>query len=394
MITLQKSNTRSLERAPSSGQAVGAPVLKPKRSRTRATCRRRILLLHGEPVMHYRVPIFNYFYSRFQEERLLFTVAGPGIQRRPSTSVAFPFHRVDMSLLACLQAVRAERPDAVILFSGLRNRFLFPLVWILRSMRIPVIYWGHGINLSKKQSHRALYALLHRSCHSILLYAEHLKQYVNKSQWPKIAVANNTLYLEEIPEPPAPAEKEAILKRFGIHTQPNIVFAGRMQKRKRVADLLAARQHVPAKNVGIVLVGPDVDGVLPIPLPGGVTHIPSLYGQELLKLMMSCDVCCCPGWVGLNIVDAMACGLPFVTENHDDHAPEIMYLRDGYNGILVPPGRIDLLSAALTQLCTDTELRRRMSMQAKRTYTEEASIESMFQGFVKSVERALATPQS
>ena len=352
--------------------------------------RKRVLLLHGEPVTHYRVPIYNYFYKRFHEERLLFTVAGPNVQERSPVTPAFPFHRVDLCLKSCLRAIRLERPDVVILFSGLRNRFLLPLVWYLRSMHIPVIYWGHGINLSKKQSHRNLYALLHRSCHSLLLYADHLKQYIHASQWPKITIANNTLCLGELPEPPTSDEKREILERYGIETTPNIIFVGRMQKRKRLGDLLAATQDIAVPNLGVILVGPDEEGILPPVLPPHVRHLQALYGSDLLRLMMTCELCCCPGWVGLNIVDAMACGLPFVTEDHSDHAPEIMYLKHGYNGLRVPAGRIDLLSEALVQILTNEELRTRMSRQAKRTYAEDASIERMFQGFVRSIDRTLA----
>jgi len=390
MITLQKNATVLPRKTRAAGQTDEVSYGPARRPTINRQSRRRVLLLHGEPITHYRIPIYNYFFTRFHEERLALSVAGPGIHKHSPVSATFPFRHVHMTLSACLQAIRLEHPDAVILFSGLRNRFIFPLVWLLRSRRIPVIYWGHGINLQKKQSHRELYALLHRSCNSIILYAEHLKQYIHKREWKKIVIANNTLCLGDLPEFPSPAEKRMTLREYGIHTHPNIVFVGRMQKRKRVEDLLAAISLAPIRGLGVVLVGRDVENVLPKSLPANVTHIPAFYGQGLMKLMMACDVCCCPGAVGLNIVDAMACGLPFVTQSGANHGPEIMYLKNGQNGILVPSGSIEELACALTRLLLDRALRTRMSMQAIKTYTEEASIERMFQGFHESVLRAMA----
>ncbi|MFC1761555.1 glycosyltransferase family 4 protein [Planctomycetota bacterium] len=216
-----------------------------------------------------------------------------------------------------------------------------------------------------------------------------MKQYINPNERHKIVVANNTLCLGDPPEPPSPGKKQAILKKHSVHTRSNIIFTGRMQRRKRVGDLLAASERMSVPELGVILVGPDVERVLPSVLPAGVTHIPTLYGKELLELMVACDICCCPGWVGLNIVDAMACGLPFVTEDLPDHGPEIMYLRDGYNGMIVPPRSIDQLAAKLMQLLKDDELRLRMSKQARKTYLKDASIERMYQGFRESVVRVL-----
>jgi len=346
---------------------------------------KRVLLLHGGLISHYRVPIYNYLLSRFRDTGIDFSIAGSAIQSDSPSPVDFPFYKIHMSLVAWLQVVRAVRPDAVILFSGLRHLFLLPFVWILRTMNIRVIYWGHGIDLSNKQAHRSLYSFLHSSCHAIILYSEHLRQYIDKKNWYKVFIANNTLCLCNLPFSLSQSERLSILASHNISTAKNVIFTGRIQKRKRILDLLEAAKTIRKEDVGVILVGPNTDNVLPEQLPPEVTYIRALYGEELLKLMMACDVYCCPGAVGLNLVDAMACGLPFVTEDVEYHGPEIMYLKNGENGIVVPKGRSDLLAGALMMLLNDDELRHKMAECAKDTYNREASIEQMYQGFIKSV---------
>ena len=86
------------------------------------------------------------------------------------------------------------------------------------------------------------------------------------------------------------------------------------------------------------------------------------------------------GAVGLSIIDAFHCGLPFVTEGGDESA-EIMYLKDGVNGFIVPKGNIRSLSNKLLLLLDDHELRRRFSEAAKQEITENGSIDKLCAGF-------------
>lgn len=345
----------------------------------------RVLLMHGEPILHYRVPIYRYFCQKFSKDNIDFTVAGPSIHQEKLTEMGFPFEEMPGSFMAWVKVLNSKKPNVVILFSGLRNLFIFPFILLLRLKKIKVIYWGHGINLSNKKSLRTAYRYLHRLSDEIILYAEHLKRYVDRSQWPKVSVAPNTLHLEVCPNQLTLEERLATLERYNIDTTKNIIFVGRMQKRKRINDLLKAHSFMQTHDIGVVLVGPDVEGVLPKSLPDKVIHIPCLYGKKLFDLMMACDICCCPGWVGLNIVDAMACGLPFVTEDVE-HAPEIMYLKDGINGVLVPRERIDILSETLLKMMGDESCLRRMGDAARLTYQEEASIERMYQGFFHAIQ--------
>jgi glycosyltransferase involved in cell wall biosynthesis len=347
----------------------------------------RVLLLYNATLQNYRLPVFEYFTKQYYKDGIQFIIVCKGIA---DNQLAYKniVNLKDMNFCSCWKTIQYYQPDIVILFTGINNFFIFPFIFLLKLIHIKVIYWGHGINLQKKQSWRFVYSFLHHCCHTIILYADHLKKYVTDSQLKKIFIAPNTLYLDELPDILPLATRNNILSKYGITTTKNIIFVGRMQRRKRINDLIEAHQLMNRSDIGVILVGDDIENVIPTQLTQGIIHIPALYGKELHKLMISCDVYCCPGAVGLNIVDAMACGLPFVTEAAD-HGPEIMYLKHGRNGMLVPLGRIDLLSDTLIKLLDDERLRKKMSNLAKETYRNDASIENMYYGFINAVRHSL-----
>jgi glycosyltransferase involved in cell wall biosynthesis len=344
----------------------------------------RVLLLQAEGIEHYRIPVYNFFLSRFEKDGIEFQVAGPSMQRDGSTRALFRHFQVSPSFQAWKRIVQRAHPQVVIFRSLMRNRYVIPFLLWLRFVRIPVIYWGHGINLGKKESWRKLYDLVHGLCNAIILHSENEKQYIRKRIHNKVFTANNTLYLENIPRALSEEERKAVLRQHDVRTGKNVIFVGRMQRRKKVGDLLQAARRIRRPDIGLLLVGPNTEDVVRVIPSEGVVHIPGLYGEELLKLMLACDVYCCPGWVGLNIVEAMACGLPFVTES-GDNAPEIVYLKDGVNGIIVPEGRSDLLANQLVSLLDDDSRRKEMSKAARKTFEEEANIDKMYMGFFRAV---------
>ncbi|MHA1927508.1 MAG: glycosyltransferase family 4 protein [Candidatus Thorarchaeota archaeon] len=350
----------------------------------------KVLLLHHNAIMHYRISTYNYLYNRFKSDDISFTVASSKDIKGNATTAEFPYYVINTSYYKVMEFLHRYKPDVIILFSGLRNFSLFPIIISLKILGIPCIYWGHGINLQNKRSYRKLYSIMHYLSDSIILYAEHLKQYVNRNHHNKTFIANNTLNLPEIPLLSF-EEKRSVLRKYGIETTRNVIFVGRIQKRKRIPDLLNAMKSISNHNYGTILVGSSNENIISVSLPQGLKCLPALYGTELLSLMVACDLYCCPGAVGLNIVDAFACSLPFVTEHLDNHGPEIMYLEDGINGMIVPFGNIKKLSVTIQDLLSNDALRLRMGKSARHQYETKASLENMYKGFHDAVNFVLST---
>jgi glycosyltransferase involved in cell wall biosynthesis len=216
-------------------------------------------------------------------------------------------------------------------------------------------------------------------CAAIILYAEHLKKYVPARFHKKTFVANNTLAMSYQGLPPG-MTRDTVLAEYGIRTRKNIICVGRMQKRKKMEHLADALAFMNRPDIGLILVGPDTEEVLDRIHGKNIYKLGPIYHDKKFDLLSSADVYCLPGAVGLSIVDAFHCGLPFVTEEGDESA-EIMYLKDGVNGFSVPRGDIPALSNKLRVLLDDDELRRRFSAAAKREITENGSLDRFCSGF-------------
>jgi glycosyltransferase involved in cell wall biosynthesis len=184
---------------------------------------------------------------------------------------------------------------------------------------------------------------------------------------------------------------ESILSRYGIKTKKNIICVGRIQKRKRIEHLVDAFICMNRPDIGLILVGPDIDGVLDKIYGDNIYKLGPIYGKEKFDLLSSADVYCLPGAVGLSIIDTFHCGLPFVTEDGDESA-EIIYLKDGVNGFVVPKGDIQVMSQKLQFLLYNDEIRQKFSDGAKRIIVETGSIDMMCAGFRDALFYATGKP--
>jgi glycosyltransferase involved in cell wall biosynthesis len=153
-----------------------------------------------------------------------------------------------------------------------------------------------------------------------------------------------------------------------------------MQKRKRVDHLVEALGLMNRPDIGLILVGPDPEGVLDKIEGENIFKLGPIYGDKKFDLLSSADVYCLPGAVGLSVIDAFHCGLPFVTEEGDESA-EIMYVKDGENGFVVSRGNIPEMAQKLQLLLDNDGLRQQFSAAAKREAAENGNIDKMCAGF-------------
>lgn len=351
----------------------------------------RVLLLHGGQVPHYRVAVYNQLSRYLRKRSFGLTVTSEGIQAGNPTPVEFDYVEMRLSVGSIARMVWRGKFDVVIMFVDLRHLYLFPVYLVVKGiLRRKMVWWGQGRDLARPGARlkNAAYATEHALCDAIILYAEHLKKYVGRRFRHKIFIANNTLALTY---PGLPfGSRERVLRSFNIQTRKNIICMGRFQKRKRIDQLVAAMRLMNRPDVGLILVGPDTECVLDNVEGPNIYKLGPIYDDRRFDLLSAADVYCLPGAVGLSIIDAFHCGLPFITEAGDESA-EIGYLKHGENGFIIPRGDVSELARKLLVLLDDDELRARFSEAARKEVAVNASIEQLCEGFVLALRYATST---
>lgn len=345
---------------------------------------KRVFLIHEETVAHYRIPIYNYLARYLEKDHYRLTVITKGVQIDNPHPITHEMIKIELSVRKLTKLLIREHPDILIFFVGLKRFYLFPVLSAAKMLGIRTIHWGHGRDLEHaKAKLKNLAYTIEQSIHdAIILYSESLRKYLPKNVQYKVFIANNTLV-----EPSLDISKDLIAltkKKYQIRTEKNIVFMGRVEKRKRVLDLVEAFRLLQSDGTGLIIVGPDDKKILAPVNDPNIYKIGPVYGDERFTLLSLSDIFCIPGHMGLSIVDAFWCGLPVVTENVI-HAPEIMYLKDGENGFVVAEGDVPQLAQKLDMLLRNHALRDEFSRAGRTEIMTNGHIDRMCEGFRKAI---------
>jgi glycosyltransferase involved in cell wall biosynthesis len=345
----------------------------------------KVLLINQEKVPHYRVPVYNYLTNYLSRHGFDLTVASEGVEPGNKQPVGYKDAQTRLTFPNVTKLIATLDPEVVIYWVRLRYAYLFPMLGVLKARGKKAIYWGHGLDLINRRAlllKKLANAIEYSISDALILYGQHQTRHVPRRFHKKTFIANNTLCVN--PEALRDVDAAGILARHGIRTRKNIICVGRMQRRKRIGDLLAAFKMLNDPAVGLVLVGPDIDGVLNEVEGPNVYKLGAMYGDDRLQLMAASDVFCIPGAVGLSIVDAFQCGLPLVTQSGYE-SPEMMYLKDGVNGFITPQGDIEALAAKLRLLLENENLREQFSLAALEEVRTNAHIDRMCEGFLNAL---------
>ncbi|HXR11153.1 MAG TPA: glycosyltransferase family 4 protein [Gaiellaceae bacterium] len=151
---------------------------------------------------------------------------------------------------------------------------------------------------------------------------------------------------------------------------PHVLYVGRLSPEKGVLELVEACRGLP-----LVVVG---DGPLRAQVPGAVGFVPP---SELGPWYERAAVVACPSrreGYGVVAREAMAWGRPVVAAAVGGLADAV---DDGVTGVLVPPGDVSALRAALERLLGDAELRVRLGAaareKAEREYAWERAVAAL-----------------
>jgi phosphatidylinositol alpha-mannosyltransferase len=154
----------------------------------------------------------------------------------------------------------------------------------------------------------------------------------------------------------------------------NILFVGRMEKRKGFDYLLKAYKHVKKEipNCRLIAVGPGTrlrnkyekrvkrGGLEDVIFTGYATY------NELPRYYKTADIVCFPATggesFGIVLLEAMAVGKPLIVSSIDGYGG---VMTDGEEGLAVPPRNTEKLAEALIRMTTDESLRQQMGARGR-----------------------------
>jgi glycosyltransferase involved in cell wall biosynthesis len=280
------------------------------------------------------------------------------LRRRPWLVLALPF------LLASL--ARATRDAAARGDADLVHAHWLPLGAVALAAGQPVVLTVHGTDLELARRARPLARAILRRMGVVLAVSDALAEEARRLGARDVRVVPNGVEL-----PPETGEEAE---------PPEILFAGRLSPEKGILELVEAAHGLP-----LVVAG---DGPLRPRVPGALGWVPH---DELERLYARAAVVACPSrreGFGVVCAEAMAHGRPVVASAVGGLRELVV---DGETGLLVPPGAVAALRAALERLLGDRELRRRLGAAGRERVRALLSWEGVTDATLRAYEDALAT---
>ncbi len=300
-----------------------------------------------------------------------------------------------------------ERPDLIyeryVLGSRagvcLSRRLRVPLIVEMNaSYTFPAEWWEAHTPVYPLTVRRQERALARRADH-VVVVSTRLREHLLRLGVPgdKVSVLFNGVDAERFrPDPVAAARVRA---RYGLEPRHRVVgFVGSLRRWHGVELLLAAVRRLAAEapELRVLVVG---DGPLRPALEAAaaerVVFTGSVPRQEVPAHIAAMDIAAAPyprlcdfHFSPLKLFEYMAVGRPVVASRYPDIAAVI---EDERSGLLVEPGEVDELAAALLRLVRDPSLAARLGEEARRRAAGEHSWRRNAEAVVEQARRALAS---
>lgn len=222
--------------------------------------------------------------------------------------------------------------------------------------------WWH---LGAKVENARFVAAISHFCRSQLMY------FAPHQSWDKIRIVHCGVTPAQYgPHMPTPA--------------PTIAFVGRLDSVKGVPLLIEAFAKVraihPEAHLSIIGDGPERDActarVGELGMADDVTFHGYKSSDEVAQMLRTVDMLVLPSFaegVPVVLMEAMASGIPVVASGVAGVAELV---EDGVSGYVVPPADVETLTARISTLIADPDLRNRMGIAGRTKVEQEFDITS------------------
>jgi L-malate glycosyltransferase len=292
--------------------------------------------------------------------------------------------------------------DLIILMQ--ENRILSNYQVLLNSLwsDYKVAYWGHGANFQSDSPNGILERWKKLLIHAVdwwFAYTDVTVEILRSQGYAsdQITCLNNAIDNKEFAsliEGIDNSQVDNYLNEHGLSSSDHIaIYCGSLYPDKKIDYMISAADQVKAELPSFQLVvigdGPSAKEIIEAAKTRNwLKWLGVRKGLEKAIVFKAADVVFNPGAVGLHVLDAFSSGTPMITTKDAKHGPEISYLKDGVNGMLVS-GEPREYANAVISLLKDKALLNKISRNA----LDDAaffSLDNMVVNFVNGVDRCLS----
>jgi len=264
-------------------------------------------------------------------------------------------------------------------------------------------FWGHGKDFKKNSSSdigEGIKRFMSRHVHWWFVYNDLSAEILQSLGYPKSRITSiqnaiDTRRLIQEKQKIAPQQLGRIRRKAGITGSNVCIYSGGIYPEKRPDFLLAAclqiREVVPDFEIIFIGAGPEDNKIKEAAEKFEWIHYPGpKFEEEKVPYFMLCKLFLIPGAVGLAILDAFALETPLITTNIPGHGPEMDYLIDGVNGIIVRESLDPSMYASqVSHLLGNDKARQKLvagCRAARGKYTLEAMVERFARGVIMALQ--------
>jgi glycosyltransferase involved in cell wall biosynthesis len=384
------------------------------------TPRPRVAVVHQGFIPHYRIAFFEQLARSNEIDYVVFHGKPPsGRGHRAATKpLGFPNVQVENRELTVAGRQVVAQPivrtiargsfAGAVLGAELKLLSNVAVAALLSAWGKPVVLWGHGYDKRDEGGEGpirgvagALKSWYARRAAGYLAYttggAERLL--ANGVDPGRVTVVQNTLDMprqEELRRRFENDDPSALKHELGLAPDTHVLlYIGRLYREKRVEQLVEVARGLrqPGASAGpfkIVVIGDGPDRARVEGFAGmhpEIQFMGELYDEDVARWLRVATAVVMPGKVGLTVNHALAHGVPILTRATALHAPEIDYVQDGENGLIVD-GNLDAYTAAISEVLRTPGLQQQLARGAMTT-GRDLSLEAMVSAFHDGVTRAL-----
>ena len=290
--------------------------------------------------------------------------------------------------------------DLIILMQENKILSNYPIFLRAKLNRKKLAFWGHGLNHQTRSNSlgNRFKRLYSAKVNWWFAYTKGVASKVEAMGFPRdrITILQNAIDTKQLIRAYDNCTQEDVLilrKAMSINDDHVGLFCGGMISEKRLGFVINACKQIKKKlpSFQMIFIGAGEESKkieIEVAMNNWMHFVGPKLGEERVKFFKVADVLLMPGMVGLAILDSFAMKTPLITTDHSYHSPEIEYLENYWNGLMVP-NTVESYSEAVVGVLNNKKIIADLKQHCRESalkYTIEQMVSNFVDGVLKSLE--------